>query len=938
MVRIDANGNLNGVSNSNSNVPTYTTIDKQGNLQRLKRPEFTSVSSTKKKKEDESLLEAGLNKIKDNYKTTLSILFPVYGVYNAGKTVVDSVKNNDGQIVHENELMQDGYDFGDVTKTILGTTGDLAGNFVSGIMNTGEGIGDLISYARAGINRALGNDEKADKIIEAAKDNAIQLTWDYIRDKTGISKSSVAGTKTQEVAQGLGNATTMIATGNLGAAAGLGSKGTTVVTSLVTGTSSMGSGMSEAYQGGATDEEALKYGIISGVAEAGTELMFGGLGKWNNAVGISKSAIGLDDAVAKKVASKFKSQLAKNLAEYTIKAGAEGVEEVVSGIIQGFGKWLTYRSEDELKDIMKDEQLLDQFISGMIIAGISSAPGLVKTTSQGRDYVTGRTQNEQSVVDKEVQNRIAEQEKDGKKLSTKEINAITEQVETDLEKGYISTKTIEDTLGMQDYVNNLVQEFENKSGKQVSNEEYKIIYNEARKQFMQDIQNKDGQLMASYEEDSKRSQKFEADLSKYSKEQRSMIQKAIDSGILNNTNRTHEFVDFISKIATDKGVTFDFTNNENLKNSGFAVDGKVVNGYVNANGDITLNIDGNKSLNSVVGHEITHVLEGTDLYNALSESIKEYAETKGEYQKRLKELTDLYKDVENADVTKELTADLVGDYLFTNQDFVNHLTQNRNLFQKIFDEIKYMLKQVTTGSKEERQLNKAMKMFEKAYRDNKVKMAKQNKYSLSTDSQGRELSKQQQEYFKNSKVRDENGNLIIMNHATPDASFTVFKDAKQGKNSSKYYNQKGELGRGFYFSDLQSSYNIWNNWVERETQKPAQSMKVYLDIKNPFYVTNNKINQDVKNYLKEKGFIASKITSNIKALDSAKFGNIDIQDMLKTLGYDGIIDRDENTIYQAVAFNSNQIKNIDNTNPTIDPDIRYSISPKGEMVDNEGNK
>lgn len=40
------------------------------------------------------------------------------------------------------------------------------------------------------------------------------------------------------------------------------------------------------------------------------------------------------------------------------------------------------------------------------------------------------------------------------------------------------------------------------------------------------------------------------------------------------------------------------------------------------------------------------------------------------------------------------------------------------------------------------------------------------KYSL-RDSDGNELSKKQQEYFKNSKVRDKNGNLLVMYHETP---------------------------------------------------------------------------------------------------------------------------------------------------------------------------
>ncbi len=65
----------------------------------------------------------------------------------------------------------------------------------------------------------------------------------------------------------------------------------------------------------------------------------------------------------------------------------------------------------------------------------------------------------------------------------------------------------------------------------------------------------------------------------------------------------------VAKISADKGVLFDFANSQKLKDSGFALDGKIINGYVSKD-DVTVNIDSAKALNSVVGHEITHILEG----------------------------------------------------------------------------------------------------------------------------------------------------------------------------------------------------------------------------------------------------------------------------------------------------------------------------------------
>jgi hypothetical protein len=215
------------------------------------------------------------------------------------------------------------------------------------------------------------------------------------------------------------------------------------------------------------------------------------------------------------------------------------------------------------------------------------------------------------------------------------------------------------------------------------------------------------------------------------------VQKAIDSGILNNTRKTHEMVDMIAKISAEKGIEFDFANNEKLKETGFALEGKTVNGYVTKDGNIVLNLNSANYLNSVVGHELTHVLEGSDLYDALQKEIVKYAKSKGEYDDRLRRAIDLYSNVDGykgadgqAAIEKELVADLVGDYIFTDAEFVRNLhNNNRNVFQKIWDEIKYLYKVATAGSKEAKQLEQVKHLFEKVYQEG-GKATGEVKYSL----------------------------------------------------------------------------------------------------------------------------------------------------------------------------------------------------------------
>ena len=650
----------------------------------------------------------------------------------------------------KSKAFDDGWQFGDLAKTILGTAGDAVLEVGKGLGSLVEGVTDAVQYGVAGITDVLGADEFAERTRKRAMENRIEQWTENLDNR--LEQNSVLGRTSDAILQGVGQVGGIVATGGIAGAAGLGSAGATLATTGLMGISGFGSGAGEAYKAGATDGEAMTYGLISGAADAFTELLFGGLGKAVGAVGLSKGLSSADDLLAQKVSNLFTSQITKNFAEYGIKAGAEGVEEVLAGVLQAAGKKITYMQDEELLDIVKDENLLEQFVvgaatSGMIQSGVipgTSKGSLKEANAEGRDFITGYNQNEQSVIDKEVEKRVAAQEqKGGTKLTKKEIGAIEKAVQEDLDKGGIDIDTIEEVLGGETYSNykKLVDAEEKMQaeydelgkkehytladdtryrelGERLKYVREKGAKNELRKRLDDEVATltKDSRLVESFNERSRRGQKFEADVSKYNEKQRAIVQKAIDSGILNNTRRSHEFVDLVARIAADKGVAFDFTNNAKLKESGFAVQGKTVNGFVTKDG-ITINIQSSKSLNSVVGHEIAHVLEGTELYTELQNAVFQYAETKGDVADRRAVLEKLYEGVEDANIDAELTADLVGDYLFTDSDFISRLsTENRNVFQKIYDEVKYLLKVATAGSKEARQLEQVKRAFEKAYR------------------------------------------------------------------------------------------------------------------------------------------------------------------------------------------------------------------------------
>ena len=315
-------------------------------------------------------------------------------------------------------LLEDGYQFGDLSKTVVGTVGDVSTNVVHGIMNIGEGIGDLIQYGAAGIKDLVGDTEGAAQLREDAKFDSVGSLFKPVEEE--IDKYSVLGEKSDNLTQTLGYVAgmTAVSIASGGTATALGASGTTAATMATVGstattfTSSMGQGMTEAYENGATDTEALIYGAISGAGEAATELMFGGLGKAAGAVGLSKGVGELDDLVIGGLTKNIKNKMVKTVMESGLKASGEGLEEVVSGLISAAGQKMTYMKDEDINKIVKDQNLAEQFWMGALTSAIAQGPSTIKSIKNETDYISGKTQNEQKVYDNELQTRTSEKVKE----------------------------------------------------------------------------------------------------------------------------------------------------------------------------------------------------------------------------------------------------------------------------------------------------------------------------------------------------------------------------------------------------------------------------------------------------------------------------------------------------------------------------------------------
>lgn len=198
------------------------------------------------------------------------------------------------------------------------------------------------------------------------------------------------------------------------------------------------------------------------------------------------------------------------------------------------------------------------------------------------------------------------------------------------------------------------------------------------------------------------------------------------------------------------------------------------------------------------------------------------------------------------------------------------------------------------------------------------------------DSLGNTLSEGQQSYFANSKMRDDDGNLVVMYQGSPTEFFEF--DRKKSSPFNLY-------GRGFYFTDSKSHADQYGNLTRA----------YYLNIKNPIstYKDDNIItkkqlrkylevvaeNEDysIENY---GAYDIETILNSVYSKDKSDYAMLQdisataIGDLVEAIElfnkvngtkFDGLILNTE-----TIIFDSKQAKLTTNKNPTESKDIRFS--------------
>lgn len=765
----------------------------------------------------------------------------------------------------------DGYQFGDITKTIFSTGADLSLDILQGGLNTIEGITDTGTYLLADIVDFFGADDFAHSMRKNADFNSFGAWFGTNEDandtlfghwQEGIEQNSLAGEKLDTIGQSLGQIGGYALTGGV-----LG--GSVAANNMVIFSSAYGNAKSEAKRNGASEGDAIKSAFISATAETISENLFNGIPGLKSA--------GWFDNVTSKVVGKYFNGTTGKIAFKIIDSLSEGTEEVVSNVLElsetylmdaiekklGNEKGYQYGMQnlsgnyiDDLKKTLTSQETWDAFLSAAISSAIVGAgTTTVQNTRMNnaiRDYAT---KNNVSIeqAKKDFQTVLDSAVAESKKIDSNLKDQY--QLEENL-KGQLS-KSVKQGLNLSEVAQNVRTDEENQYHR------FEFTAGETE----------------SYKDN---------DIAK------NIIEKAQASN-LNNTKKTHEIVKTAIKVAQELNTNVDFTNNQEIaqqliKNKQQELGRELtqkekaeleqyasqINGMKLGN-NILLNTDSKQSAKYTLGHELKHFLEqNSKLNEELNEKLIEWAKLKGKYDTDFANMSTLYKQVQNANVIDELTANYTGEFFSSEANLKAFATENPGLFTKIANYFKKLYYKAT-NQQEKLLIQEINEKIQKVYsqvskeranlpidRTNKADMNGDTKYHIS-ETLNKELDAVLSDinYRNPVRLRDFTPETLV-NNGVKDLpmyenpahirkNILTESEAKQlGLKINKDDNYHG-LGKDIYMKAVDSLDNprvIFKNsntgdYIVLTTIKDADNNTIIVPIEIETTTTSNNINIDI---------------------------------------------------------------------------------------------
>ena len=199
----------------------------------------------------------------------------------------------------------------------------------------------------------------------------------------------------------------------------------------------------------------------------------------------------------------------------------------------------------------------------------------------------------------------------------------------------------------------------------------------------------------------------------------------------------------------------------------------------------------------------------------------------------------------------------------------------------------------------------------------KVNSVEGARFSLkSTDSQGRELTEEQREFFRDSKITDADGRLLTLYHGT--TAYGEITKFRKGRS--------GWLGPGIYLSSKQVDAQ---RYADAMGEGNGQIYELYANVTNPLVVREgNPVPEILRAAYGRDSVYRSR--SEKQGNDTQILTTADIK-KLQSKGYDGIR-WDFGGSTEVSVFSPEQIKRIDNLSPTSSSDIRHSVRGSSDIL------
>lgn len=595
------------------------------------------------------------------------------------------------------------------------------------------------------------------------------------------------------------------------------------------GVSAGGSSAEQAFLEGATEEEALAYGTISGLVETGIELLSGGIG-------------GVGKGVLQKVAPNVTTSIAKNATtKVLINMAGEGLEEMASEVL------------NPLMKSIYDNQALEEYQDEEFVSNVLKAGALGTLTSAvligGNVALTTKQQRiGNDIVD--MQNELLDQVAEG---NVEQVNKLTKAIESKYKQFEESIKDFEKSEQYKEI--NRLKDTATALELERQRKAYSNLLNDKTKQKQKEKFESEVKNLEQYQSDKIKSMDAKARKKYLNKNSLNHIYDKngnirqeysnLDTKTKARQNYVANAFKRINRIMSNQPLSLYFSNDDEIN-------GKIVGNSIYLSNDILQKDNWKQFTIKTLGHEITHSQENKGVYD-LAKSIFYTEKNQKDFVKRLSSKKQLYDTKANEGIEgledyrnmseeqkleyleKEVVADYFGEALSSEEGLKRLVDDDRNFAQKVLDFFKSLKQKLTTTKAEKneakemvKELNEIITTFEtllavdKNVTVEKLK-EKETKYSLKEDSEGNKLSEEQIEFFKDSKVVDEEGRLLPVYHGTR-SEFYIFDKSLSGSS-----NKNAKVG--FWFTpNEKGAINFANDiWYG----KKPKTLKVYLNIINP---------------------------------------------------------------------------------------------------------